>query len=86
MGCIYFGYDDETIIGYSNIDDRVLSAIDGVTSFVQGAIPRDLTERRYVLESGEYCWQECCETEMCKECARLNNGRMDYFDNTFTDQ
>ena len=42
--------------------------------------------RTSTSDDDKYCWQECCETEMCKECARLNNGRMDYFDNTFIDQ
>ena len=86
MANIVFEYDDNTIIEYSNIDDRVINSIDKVVSFMPFAIPRDLTERGYVLESGEYCWQECCSTDMCKECARLNNGRMDYFDNTFAEK
>lgn len=83
MGSILFEYDDETIIGYYNIDDRKISAIDRVTAFTPGAIFRDLTERRYVMDDGTYCWQECCSTEMCKKCLRLNNGETDYLDNTF---
>lgn len=28
----------------------------------------------------EYCWQECASTEHCKECSRLGNGDIDYFE------
>ena len=28
----------------------------------------------------EYCWQECASTENCKECSRLGNGDIDYFE------
>ena len=30
---------------------------------------------------GEYCWQSCCATEHCKECNRLGNGDIDYYEN-----
>ena len=33
-----------------------------------------------VLENGEYCWQECCETEHCKECKWLGNGDTIWFE------
>lgn len=28
----------------------------------------------------EYCWQSCASTEHCKECSRLGNGDIDYFE------
>ena len=33
-----------------------------------------------VLENGEYCWQECCATEHCKECKCLGNGDTIWFE------
>lgn len=33
-----------------------------------------------ILENGEYCWQECCETEHCKECKWLGNGDTTWFE------
>ena len=30
---------------------------------------------------GQYCWQTCGATEHCKECNRLGNGSIDYFEN-----
>ena len=33
-----------------------------------------------VLENGEYCWQECCSTEHCKECKWLGNGDTIWFE------
>lgn len=33
-----------------------------------------------VLENGEYCWQECCATEHCKECKWLGNGDTIWFE------
>lgn len=33
-----------------------------------------------ILENGEYCWQECCETEKCKECKWLGNGDTIWFE------
>jgi hypothetical protein len=30
---------------------------------------------------GQYCWQTCGSTEHCKECNRLCNGSIDYYEN-----
>ena len=30
---------------------------------------------------GQYCWQTCSATEHCKECNRLCNGSIDYYEN-----
>ena len=30
---------------------------------------------------GDYCWQNCSATEHCKECNRLCNGSIDYYEN-----
>lgn len=38
----------------------------------------------YIIDDDDkYCWQVCCSTEMCGECKRLNNGTVDFFDDTF---
>ncbi len=34
-----------------------------------------------VIIDGQYCWQTCGATEHCKECNRLGNGSIDYFEN-----
>lgn len=34
-----------------------------------------------VMIDGQYCWQTCSATEHCKECNRLCNGSIDYYEN-----
>ena len=34
-----------------------------------------------VMINGQYCWQTCSATEHCKECNRLCNGSIDYYEN-----
>lgn len=34
-----------------------------------------------VMINGQYCWQTCGATEHCKECNRLCNGSIDYYEN-----
>ena len=34
-----------------------------------------------VMINGQYCWQTCGDTEHCKECNRLCNGSIDYYEN-----
>lgn len=34
-----------------------------------------------VVINGQYCWQTCGSTEHCKECRRLSNGDIDYYEN-----
>ena len=34
-----------------------------------------------VMIDGQYCWQTCGATENCKECNRLCNGSIDYYEN-----
>ena len=34
-----------------------------------------------VMIDGQYCWQTCGSTEHCKECNRLCNGSIDYYEN-----
>lgn len=34
-----------------------------------------------VIIDGQYCWQTCGATEHCKECNRLCNGNIDYYEN-----
>jgi hypothetical protein len=34
-----------------------------------------------VIIDGQYCWQTCSATEHCKECNRLCNGSIDYYEN-----
>ena len=34
-----------------------------------------------VMIDEEYCWQTCSSTEYCKECNRLSNGSIDYYEN-----
>ena len=34
-----------------------------------------------VMINGQYCWQTCGATEHCKECNRLCNGGIDYYEN-----
>lgn len=34
-----------------------------------------------VTIDGQYCWQTCGATEHCKECNRLCNGSIDYYEN-----
>lgn len=34
-----------------------------------------------VIIDGQYCWQTCGATEHCKECNRLCNGIIDYYEN-----
>lgn len=34
-----------------------------------------------IIISGQYCWQTCGATEHCKECNRLCNGNIDYYEN-----
>ena len=34
-----------------------------------------------VMIDNEYCWQKCSAVEHCKECSRLGNGTIDYFEN-----
>lgn len=34
-----------------------------------------------VMIDGQYCWQTCSATEHCKECRRLGNGDIDYYEN-----
>ena len=36
-------------------------------------------ERTIINE--QYCWQTCGATEHCKECNRLCNGSIDYYEN-----
>ena len=34
-----------------------------------------------VIIDEQYCWQTCGSTEHCKECRRLSNGDIDYYEN-----
>ena len=34
-----------------------------------------------VMINEQYCWQTCGATEHCKECNRLCNGSIDYYEN-----
>ena len=34
-----------------------------------------------VIIDGQYCWQTCGANEHCKECNRLSNGSIDYYEN-----
>lgn len=34
-----------------------------------------------VIIDGQYCFQTCGATEHCKECNRLSNGSIDYYEN-----
>jgi hypothetical protein len=34
-----------------------------------------------VMINRQYCWQTCGATEHCKECNRLCNGSIDYYEN-----
>ena len=41
----------------------------------------DIDLRSKVVINGQYCWQNCSNTEMCEKCNRLYNGDIDYFEN-----
>ena len=46
-------------------------------------IVKDLAEEHNnkVMIDEQYCWQTCGATEHCKECNRLSNGYIDYYEN-----
>lgn len=46
-------------------------------------IVKELAEERKdkTMIDGQYCWQSCGATEHCKECNRLCNGSIDYYEN-----
>ena len=53
----------------------------GVTMTLE--IANELAEEykgRNIID-GDYCWQNCSATEHCKECNRLCNGSIDYYEN-----
>lgn len=61
---------------------------DGSLSFAMGfkvaiSIVDKLAEEHKgkTMIDGQYCWQTCGATEHCKECNRLCNGSIDYYEN-----
>ena len=54
---------------------------DGVAETIK--IVNELAEeyQSRVMIDNEYCWQKCSAVEHCKECSRLGNGTIDYFEN-----
>ena len=34
-----------------------------------------------IIIDGQYCWQSCACVEKCKECNRLSNGDIDWYEN-----
>lgn len=46
-------------------------------------IVKELAEnhKSKVMINEQYCWQTCGATEHCKECNRLSNGSIDYYEN-----
>ena len=59
------------------------SHIMGVLRDVKNRIIPKLAEeyKDKVMIDGQYCWQTCSATEHCKECNRLCNGSIDYYEN-----
>lgn len=57
--------------------DRI-NEIDGAISIVN-QLAKEYKDN--VTINGQYCWQTCGATEHCKECNRLCNGNIDYYEN-----
>ncbi len=71
---------------FGGIDGRFkfFEGIDEIAEQMKdGEIVKDLSEEHNnkLLIDGEYCWQTCGSTEHCKECRRLSNGDIDYYEN-----
>lgn len=67
--------------GCTIIDEMTFSAYRELG--VVKEIVKELAEeyKDNVIINGQYCWQTCGATEHCKECNRLCNGSIDYYEN-----
>lgn len=63
-------------------DHEVIAIEEGAYNFCKNIV-NELAEeyKDKVMINGQYCWQTCSATEHCKECNRLRNGSIDYYEN-----
>ena len=68
----YLSYEGKKLVKYRN------NCVDACKEIVN-QLAEEYQSR--VMIDGQYCWQTCSATEHCKECNRLCNGGIDYYEN-----